>query len=111
MSLPEPKGTMSTPPNKPDKLAPPDLASVIILHQLWFTIVVLLPAYAIWHDGDEFAKRVILPVLFAFGAVPILFSAAYNLRVVEMPANPVKIFGSGMGCKRCGGFGVREASE
>ena len=61
--------------------------------------MVLAPTLTIWYDGDDFMRRVGLPILFAFGAVPILFSAAFGLGLVEMPS-PVKIFG--ISCKKCG---------
>ncbi|CAF9918935.1 MAG: hypothetical protein ALECFALPRED_000902 [Alectoria fallacina] len=66
----------------PDQPNPQEqLARTIIGHQIWLTAMVLAPALAIWYNGDDFIRRVGLPLLFAFGAAPILFSAAFGLGV------------------------------
>lgn len=93
-SLPGPQPPLSAQP----KVSPVDTAFAILAHQLWLCFTVLGPGYLIWLQDDGFLTWVGLPVVFVFGALPILFSAAFCSGLLEMP-RAVAMFGGR--CSKC----------
>lgn len=86
-----PRPSQSSP--TPDISAAEQVSLTILSRQIWLIVMLFFPAYKLCYDGDEFARHLGL-LLFVFGAVPILFSAAIGSGSVEAPG-PVRVFGKG----------------
>ena len=50
------------------------LAFVVVLHQIWLCVFVLIPAFALYESGDGFLIRIGWSLLALFELAPTVFS-------------------------------------